>query len=166
VFHAFSRIVNEARRGIVVLDTAPTGHTLLLLDATGAYHREVLRTSSMPAERVVTPMMRLRDPDHTRILIVTLPETTPVLEAEALQSDLRRADIEPWAWIVNQSLAAADTTDPLLRARRGRSPAHRAGADSAREAQRDRVTAGRGACRTRTSARTHLERTRTRSSEP
>jgi arsenite/tail-anchored protein-transporting ATPase len=117
VFHAFSRIVSEARRGIVVLDTAPTGHTLLLLDATGAYHREVLRTSSMPAERVVTPMMRLRDPDHTRILIVTLPETTPVLEAEALQSDLRRADIEPWAWIVNQSLAAADTTDPLLRAR-------------------------------------------------
>jgi arsenite/tail-anchored protein-transporting ATPase len=117
VFHAFSRVVNEARRGIVVLDTAPTGHTLLLLDATGAYHREVLRTSSMPAERVVTPMMRLRDPDHTRILIVTLAETTPVLEAEALQSDLRRADIEPWAWIVNQSLAAADTTDPLLRAR-------------------------------------------------
>jgi arsenite-transporting ATPase len=117
VFHAFSRIVNEARRGVVVLDTAPTGHTPLLLDATGAYHREVLRSSSMPAERVVTPMMRLREPDHTRILIVTLPETTPVLEAEALQSDLRRADIEPWAWIVNQSLAASDTTDPLLRAR-------------------------------------------------
>ncbi|MBR9990581.1 MAG: arsenical pump-driving ATPase, partial [Gemmatimonadetes bacterium] len=117
VFHAFSRVVNEARRGIVVLDTAPTGHTLLLLDATGAYHREVLRTSSMPAERVVTPMMRLRDPDHTRILIVTLPETTPVLEAEALQADLRRAGIEPYAWIVNQSVAAAETTDPLLRAR-------------------------------------------------
>jgi arsenite/tail-anchored protein-transporting ATPase len=117
VFHAFSRIVNEARRGVVVLDTAPTGHTLLLLDATGAYHREVLRTSSMPAQRVVTPMMRLQDPDHTRILIVTLPETTPVLEAEALQADLRRAGIEPFAWIINQSLAAAETVDPLLAAR-------------------------------------------------
>jgi arsenite/tail-anchored protein-transporting ATPase len=117
VFHAFSRVVNEARRGVVVLDTAPTGHTLLLLDATGAYHREVLRTSSMPAERVVTPMMRLQDPAHTRILIVTLPETTPVLEAEDLQSDLRRAGIEPYAWIINQSLAAAETTDPLLMAR-------------------------------------------------
>ncbi|MEX1182112.1 MAG: arsenical pump-driving ATPase [Gemmatimonadota bacterium] len=117
VFHAFSRVVNEARRGVVVLDTAPTGHTLLLLDATGAYHREVLRTSSMPAERVVTPMMRLQDPGHTRILIVTLPETTPVLEAERLQSDLRRAGIEPFAWIINQSLAAAETTDPLLVAR-------------------------------------------------
>jgi arsenite/tail-anchored protein-transporting ATPase len=117
VFHAFSRIVNEARRGIVVLDTAPTGHTLLLLDATGAYHREVLRTSSMPADRVVTPLMRLQDPEHTRILIVTLPETTPVLEAEGLQTDLRRAGIEPFAWIINQSIAAAETTDPLLQAR-------------------------------------------------
>jgi arsenite/tail-anchored protein-transporting ATPase len=117
VFHAFSRIVNQARRGVVVLDTAPTGHSLLLLDATGAYHREVLRTSSMPAERVVTPMMRLRDPDHTRILIATLPETTPVLEAELLQEDLRRAGIEPWAWVINQSLAAVETSDPILRAR-------------------------------------------------
>ena len=117
VFHAFSRIVNEARRGVVVLDTAPTGHTLLLLDATGAYHREVLRASSMPADRVVTPMMRLQDPALTRILIVTLPETTPVLEAESLQSDLRRAGIEPYAWVINQSLAAAETVDPLLAAR-------------------------------------------------
>lgn len=117
VFHAFSRIVNEARRGIVVLDTAPTGHTLLLLDATGAYHHEVLRTSSVPADRVITPLMRLRDPEHTRMLIVTLPETTPVLEAERLQEDLRRAGIEPYAWVVNQSLAAVHTTDPVLRAR-------------------------------------------------
>lgn len=117
VFHAFSRVVNEARRGIVVLDTAPTGHTLLLLDAAGSYHREILRTSGMAPEHVVTPMMRLRDASHTRIFIVTLPETTPVLEAESLQADLRRAGIEPFAWIVNQSLAAAHVTDPLLAAR-------------------------------------------------
>jgi arsenite-transporting ATPase len=120
VFHAFSRIVNDARRGIVVLDTAPTGHTLLLLDTTGAYHREVLRNTSIPAGRVTTPLMRLQDPEHTRILIVTLPETTPVLEAERLQADLRRASIEPFAWIINQSLAATQTTDAVLseRARR------------------------------------------------
>lgn len=117
VFHAFARIVNQAKREIVVLDTAPTGHTLLLLDAAGSYHREVLRTSAMPADRVITPMMRLRDPAYARIFIVTLAETTPVLEAAQLQDGLRRAGIEPYAWIINQSLAAAHTTDPLLRAR-------------------------------------------------
>lgn len=117
VFHAFSRIVNEGRRGVVILDTAPTGHTLLLLDATGAYHREVLRTSRLDPGRVATPMMRLQDPGHTRVLVVTLPETTPVLEAERLQADLRRAGIEPYAWVVNQSLAASQVSDPLLASR-------------------------------------------------
>lgn len=114
VFHAFSRIVNEGRRGVVILDTAPTGHTLLLLDATGAYHREVLRTSRLDRGRAATPMMRLQDPEHTRVVVVTLPETTPVLEAERLQADLRRAGIEPYAWVVNQSLAASQVSDPLL----------------------------------------------------
>jgi len=114
VFHAFSRLVNEARRGWVVLDTAPTGHTLLLLDTAGAYHREVLRNASPNAGRVTTPLMRLQDPDHTHVLIATLAETTPVEEARALQEDLRRANIEPWAWIINRSLAAARPHDPLL----------------------------------------------------
>jgi len=117
VFHAFSRIVNEARRGIVVLDTAPTGHTLLLLDTTGAYHHEVLRTTAVDPERITTPLMRLQDPEHTRILIATLPETTPVGEAERLQEDLRRAGIEPFAWVINQSLTASEVSDPVLVAR-------------------------------------------------
>jgi len=116
VFQALSRIMQESRRKFVVVDTAPTGHTLLLIDATGAYHRDVVRHMS-PDVRVVTPMMRLQDPTQTKMVIVTLPETTPVLEAEALQTDLRRAGIEPWAWVVNSSLAAASSRDPLLVAR-------------------------------------------------
>ena len=119
VFHAFSRIVAEARGSFVVLDTAPTGHTLLLMDAAGAYHRQVTRDLE-PGEgkgRIVTPLMRLRDPAHTQVLLVTLPETTPVSEAAALQEDLRRAGIEPHAWIVNRALAGSGATDPLLRRR-------------------------------------------------
>jgi arsenite-transporting ATPase len=116
VFQALSRVMQESRRTFVVVDTAPTGHTLLLIDATGAYHRDVVRHMS-PDVRVVTPMMRLQDPTQTKMVIVTLPETTPVLEAEALQADLRRAGIEPWAWVVNASLAAASPRDPLLVAR-------------------------------------------------
>ncbi len=113
VFQAFSRAIREADRAFVVMDTAPTGHTLLLLDATGAYHREVARNMKDDAQ-LSTPMMQLQNQEHTRILIVTLAETTPVLEAASLQQDLRRAGIEPWAWIVNQSLAAAHPASPLL----------------------------------------------------
>lgn len=118
VFHAFSRIVSEARSAFVVLDTAPTGHTLLLLDATGAYHRQMTRQLEPSwTARVVTPLMRLRDAAYTRMILVTLPETTPVSEAAALQEDLRRANIEPFGWVVNKSLAATGTHDPLLRLR-------------------------------------------------
>lgn len=116
VFRAFSRAVQSGRRGITVIDTAPTGHTLLLLDTAGSYHRQM--TQNAPAAgRIHTPLMMLQDSAYTRIIIVALAETTPVLEASALQDDLRRAGIEPYAWVINGSLAAARPTDPLLRAR-------------------------------------------------
>lgn len=118
VFHAFSRIVSEGRSAFVVLDTAPTGHSLLLMDATGAYHRQMLREfEGNGAGRVVTPLMRLQDAEYTRIVLVTLPEVTPVSQAAALQDDLRRASIEPYAWVLNKSVLAAGTHDPLLAAR-------------------------------------------------
>lgn len=114
VFQAFSRIVREADQHFVVMDTAPTGHTLLLLDATGAYHREMVRQMGKPGEQVVTPLTQLQDAEKTKIIIVTLAETTPVLEAVNLQNDLKRANIEPWAWVVNSSLAAAHPVSPFL----------------------------------------------------
>ena len=117
VFQAFSRVIREAGKQFVVMDTAPTGHTLLLLDATGAYHRDVVRQMEGTHLHFTTPMQQLQDPKQTKVLLVTLAETTPVLEAANLQADLRRAGIEPWAWIVNNSVAATPVTSPLLRQR-------------------------------------------------
>ncbi len=118
VFHAFSRIVGEGRSAFVVLDTAPTGHSMLLMDATGAYHRQMMREfDGHGAARIVTPLMRLQDAADTKIILVALREATPVSQATALQEDLRRAKIEPYAWVLNKSVLVAGTRDPLLAAR-------------------------------------------------
>ena len=118
VFHAFSHIVGEARSAFVVLDTAPTGHSMLMMDATGAYHRQTKREfDAHKNSHIVTPLMRLQDAAYTKIILVTLPEVTPVSQAAALQEDLRRAKVEPYAWVLNKSILAAGTHDPLLVAR-------------------------------------------------
>ncbi len=117
VFRAFASMVAKGVDGFVVLDTAPTGHTLLLLDATEAYHREVARRASGLPEEVRDLLPRLRDPEFTRVIVVTLPEATPVHEAAALQTDLRRAGIEPFAWVINQSFRQSGSADPVLQER-------------------------------------------------
>jgi arsenite-transporting ATPase len=114
VFSAFAETVARGENGFVVLDTAPTGHSLLLLDAAEAYHRDVSRTASDIPDSVRNLLPRLRDPEFTRVLIVTLAEATPVHEAAALQEDLRRAGIQPYAWVINQSFAGNGFRDPVL----------------------------------------------------
>jgi len=124
VFRAFAQKVDDAKDGFVVLDTAPTGHTLLLLDATEAYHRQVLRNQGELPESVRQLLPRLRDPGYTKIFIVALPEATPIHEAAKLQGDLARAGIKPHAWVVNQSLTPLRLTDPVLRSKRRNEEKH------------------------------------------
>ncbi|WP_026584579.1 arsenical pump-driving ATPase [Bacillus sp. J33] len=117
VFRAFAEVVARSKDEMVVIDTAPSGHTLLLLDAAQSYHKELARSTGEVPESVKMLLPRLRNPKETGVVIVTLAEATPVLEASRLQDDLKRADITPKWWLINQSLYATETTDPVLKGR-------------------------------------------------
>ena len=117
VFKAFAEIVDKADNEIVVIDTAPTGHTLLLLDATQSYHKEVERTQGAVTGAVANLLPRLRNPKETEVVIVTLPEATPVFEAERLQMDLQRAGINNKWWVVNACLSMTNTENTFLQAK-------------------------------------------------
>lgn len=117
VFRAFADVVDKAENEFVVIDTAPTGHTLLLLDAAESYHKELERSTGEIPESVVKLLPRLRNPEETNVVIVTLAEATPVFEASRLQDDLRRAGIDPEWWVINQSMFATNTKDPILNGR-------------------------------------------------
>lgn len=117
VFRAFAEIVEKAEDQVVVIDTAPTGHTLLLLDSTQSYHKEVKRTQGDIPDSVKKLLPRLRNADETEVIIVTLAETTPVFEAMRLEEDLNRAEIAVKWWIINSSLYATETTNQLLKAK-------------------------------------------------
>jgi len=124
VFRAFAQQVDAGADGFVVIDTAPTGHTLLLLDATQAYHRQMGSAQADLPEPVKRLLPRLRDPDYTKVIVVALPEPTPVQEAVELQNDLKRAGITPHAWVINRSLTPLETQNPVLSARRANEAAH------------------------------------------
>jgi len=117
VFRAFAEIVDKAENEVVIIDTAPTGHTLLLLDSTQSYHREVQRTKGETPISIQRLLPRLRDESQTAVIIVTLPEATPLFEALRLRDDLSRAGINNKWWVVNQCLSMTETKNDMLIAR-------------------------------------------------
>ncbi|SCM79260.1 Arsenical pump-driving ATPase (fragment) [uncultured Sporomusa sp.] len=117
IFRAFAQIVEKSEEQVVVIDTAPTGHTLLLLDATQSYHKEVKRTQGEIPESVKKLLPRLRNEKETEVIIVALAEATPVYEAMRLEEDLKRAGIHSKWWVINASLYQSGTTNALLKAK-------------------------------------------------
>ena len=156
VFQQFSKAVHDSRQEFVVIDTAPTGHTLLLLDAAGSYHRDVVRQMG-DSKFFTTPLMRLQDPQQTKVVLVTLAEPTPVTEARVLQADLERAGIHPWAWVINNSLLAAGPRSAFLRARANSEAEQVAAVESSSRTCRHRPTPRTGGHRRSPALRTRRE---------
>jgi len=117
VFRAFAEIVDKANNEIVVIDTAPTGHTLLLLESTQSYSKEISRSNGDIPQSVYKLLPRLKSEKETEVVIVTLAETTPVFEAMRLYEDLKRAGIYSKWWVINQSLLATNVTNKILKAK-------------------------------------------------
>jgi arsenite-transporting ATPase len=117
VFRAFAEIVESSEDQVVVIDTAPTGHTLLLLDSTQSYNQEIKRSQGDIPDSVRDLLPRLKNADETEVIIVTLAETTPVYEAMRLEEDLKRAGINSKWWVINSSLLATKTTNKILKAK-------------------------------------------------
>lgn len=114
VFRAFANLIETHQDEVIIIDTAPTGHTLLLLDATESYHKEISRSEGEVPVAVSNLLPRLRDKAYTSVAIVTLPEATPVYEATRLKADLARAGLQVDWWVVNQSFANLKLTSPTL----------------------------------------------------
>ena len=115
VFRAFANVIEAHQDEVVVIDTAPTGHTLLLLDSSESYHKEISRSSGEVPVAVQHLLPTLRNPEETSVIITTLPEATPVYEAERLQQDLQRAGLTVHFWVINQSFSLIQTNDHLLK---------------------------------------------------
>lgn len=81
----------------------------------GSYHKEVMKTFSLGPSRITMPYMSLQDGDFAKIILVALPERTPMREAKALQNDSNRAGIETHSCVINQSLSILENlSDPVL----------------------------------------------------
>lgn len=117
VFRAFADVVDRADDEVVVIDTAPTGHTLLLLDSTESYNTEIEKNQGNVPESAKKLLPRLKNSDETEVLIVTLAEPTPFYESVRLEEDLKRAGIYSKWWIINSSIAKTDSINKTLEAK-------------------------------------------------
>ncbi|WP_276875528.1 arsenical pump-driving ATPase [Anaerococcus hydrogenalis] len=117
VFRAFADLVEKSEEEIVVIDTAPTGHTLLLLESTQSYNQEIMRSNGDIPEATKKLLPRLKNEKETEVIIVTLAEPTPVYEALRLEEDLKRAGIFNKWWLINSSLYASNTSNKILKSK-------------------------------------------------
>jgi len=117
VFRAFAEIVAKSKEETVVIDTAPTGHTILLLESTQSYNQQIENSGGDVSESAKALLPRLKNPDETEVIIVTLAETTPFYEAQRLADDLKRAGLSVRWWVINASYSLTDTTSQFLKAK-------------------------------------------------
>jgi arsenite-transporting ATPase len=126
-FDKFIQYIEERDYEVVVFDTAPTGHTLRLLDLPFDYAKQVEMmvgaTESVEAKKTAQNRFRdiistLRDTNRTVFSLVLYPESTPIMESYRAMLDLKEAGIETQLVIANMVLPEEVCTNSFFRNRK------------------------------------------------
>jgi arsenite-transporting ATPase len=126
-FDKFIQYIEGRDYEVVVFDTAPTGHTLRLLDLPFDYAKQVEMMSSAAEsiENKETAQHRfrdiistLRDKDMTVFSLVLYPESTPIMESYRAMLDLKEAGIETQLVIANMVLPEKVCSNNFFKNRR------------------------------------------------